>query len=62
MSMTKKDFIALADFIRGLEPETDLWTVTEKLGDFLSNQYPSFNRDRWINYVAGKAGPSGGKI
>lgn len=60
--MSKKGFIALADFIKGLEPETDLWTVTEKLGYFLQNQNPRFNREHWIGYIAGRNGPSGGKI
>lgn len=38
------------------------WEVDmNTLGDFLTANVPMFNRTRWIGYIAGKCGPSGGK-
>lgn len=60
MSMSKKDFIALADTIREQDlPFTDGQVKT--LADFCRSQNPDFKRDRWLSYIAGKCGPSGGK-
>jgi hypothetical protein len=57
--MSKKHFIALADMIR-LNP--DAWQDWQKdiLASFCASQNPKFNRERWLDYVAGKCGPNGG--
>lgn len=58
MSMSKKDFIALADEIRhdGLTPEQ-----LDSLASFCKRQNSNFMKDRWLGYIAGTNGPSGGK-
>ena len=78
MSMSKQDFIALADVVRGINPGANCptwqnldkhaglrfqweWTVKE-LADFCAAQNPRFNRARWLDYIAGKCGPNGGKL
>ena len=57
--MTKQNFIALADHLRGLDIPED---VLAALVDFCRSQNPAFNRDRWLNYLNGKCGPNGGKL
>ena len=66
--MNKKQFIALADAIRA-HNESNPFAVMEfthdqinSLADFCQSQNPAFNRDRWLDYIAGKCGPSGGSI
>jgi len=63
MSMTKKDFIALADLIRTYHVDEDYNAVVplDELADFCQQQNPNFDRERWLNYVAGNCGPNGGK-
>lgn len=76
MSMTKKDFIALADVLKNrhdlkMYPIED-WQTKERimvfpsiiteLADFCATQNPNFNRERWLAYIAGECGPSGGTI
>jgi len=78
MSMSKKDFIALADTIREFN-RTAFWgtdkdgtkgkanipiqgDTLETLADFCSQQNPRFNRERWLGYIAGTNGPSGGAV
>lgn len=67
MSMSKKDFIALADALKESQPlfptdlqrkqwEQDCWTIA----DVCQASNPHFKRDRWLNYIADKCGPSGG--
>ena len=34
--------------------------ICELLADFCQSQNPRFNRERWLGYIAGKCGPSGG--
>ena len=56
--MTKKDIVALADALRihnrsaggRTEFTPDHLLV---LADFCGTQYPTFNRERWIDYIAG---------
>ncbi len=72
--MTKKHFIALADVIRpaitgpvmvhetGKPVRTMRDNVIEALADFCASQNPRFNRERWLDYVAGKCGKNGGKV
>jgi len=66
MSMSKKDFIALANVIREVNADASATPFTdyqiEKLSDLCEDQNPNFNYDRWIDYIAGKCGPSGGSI
>ena len=71
MSMSKKDFIALADTMRGTyRIAKDGGTGAEKLlmgfiiGDlcqFMKSRNPAFKEDRWRAYLAGECGPNGGK-
>lgn len=65
--MTKKNFIALADAVR----IHNKWASSleefgvehlKVLADFCAAQNPRFNRQRWLDYIAGECGPSGGKV
>jgi len=61
--MTKKNFIALADWViqyKGCFGEL-LPTQIEELADFCQVQNPKFNRERWLGYIAGTNGKNGGK-
>ncbi len=65
MSMSKKDFIRLADYIRDVtrcseQPFTD--SQIGHLADFCREQNSAFKRERWLDYIAGNCGPSGGTI
>jgi hypothetical protein len=76
--VTKKHFIALADAIRehdnfvlhpyrtGMGEDKDIMLFNnhhlETLADFCKSQNSSFNRERWLDYIAGKCGPSGGEL
>ena len=69
MSMSKKDFIALADTVRtfnkfyaqGSEGANHFDTQQiSVLAGFCEGQNPNFDRDRWLGYIAGTNGPSGG--
>jgi hypothetical protein len=70
MSMSKKDFIALADNIRSfnlgcahLLPGQQFSELhLANLADFCRSQNPAFNRERWLGYIKGQNGPSGGKV
>jgi hypothetical protein len=68
--MTKKGFIALADAIKA-HNAVDTKTVgghicrftseeINTLADFCKSQNPAFNRQRWLDYIAGKCGKNGG--
>ena len=62
--MTKKHFIALADAVR---KHNKLYVYEfgefqlKTLADFCQSQNPRFDRQRWLDYIAGKCGPNGGK-
>ena len=63
MGMSKKDFIALADVVRihleqPASPFGDGWV--DMLANFCANRNPRFNRKRWLCYIRGENGPSGG--
>ena len=58
--MTKKHFIALADVIK-YSPVPFLEVHINRLADWCADQNPRFNRNRWLDYIAGKCGPNGGK-
>jgi len=75
--MTKQHFIALADAIRqgatseeqpcprcGLSLQHAGWQDWQiyTLADFCQSQNPNFNRQRWLDYIAGKCGQNGGAI
>ena len=65
--MSKQNFIALADAIR---EHNRVLSTTEKfshdqiatLADFCRSQNPNFDRARWLGYIAGTNGPSGGAV
>jgi hypothetical protein len=62
--MTKKHFIALADYIRDAEADNEPFTPKqiERLADFCEFQNLLFNRERWLGYIKGECGSDGGKI
>ena len=63
--MTKKNFIALADVIKRHTLDIAKAPFSthhiHALADFCESQSPNFNRSRWLDYIAGKCGPNGGK-
>lgn len=59
--MTKKHFIELADYIRENKAIFPPKTI-EVLAGFCHNQNSNFNKARWIGYIRGENGPSGGKV
>ena len=68
--MSKKHFIAMANVLRyrlsrwekdGIEYAL-LWEMVNDLAVFCKQANPRFNRDRWLDYIAGKCGPNGGSI
>lgn len=70
MSMSKKDFIDLADRVRfhnqlaEIPGTHDHFTPDQIsfLAEFCKSQNPAFMRDRWLDYIAGKCGKNGGKV
>ena len=71
MSMSKKDFIALADAIKrhndGMNETGNKHLLFDSLhiavlAQFCQSQNANFNRDRWLGYIAGTNGPSGGSV
>jgi hypothetical protein len=64
MSMSKKDVIALADLIkaRSWDKRDGAGLFVWDLADFCKDQNPAFNKDRWMDYLAGKCGPNGGAV
>ena len=68
---TKKEYIALADALRRANPiNTDLADSAvaidqyqrdvRAVADACESLNPRFNRSRWLAYLAGECGPSGG--
>ena len=70
MSMSKQDFIALADMIRNHNGQANAHGIekpftpdqTQALAQFCSHQNPEFKRDRWLGYLTGENGKNGGKV
>lgn len=72
MSMSKKDFIALADAVREVVTgpqaaevyRVDIMQarVIDALCRFQRGQNSAFNESRWRSYLMGECGPSGGKV
>jgi hypothetical protein len=61
--MTKRDFIAMADAIRGhTEGGPFTYGQLHTLADFCQSQNPNFKRQRWLDYIAGQCGKNGGKL
>ena len=75
MSMSKKDFIALADALKAVKPgprecftsasnhEQALHTwgqCVDRVADVCQYGNPNFMKGRWLGYIAGTNGPSGG--
>lgn len=68
--MTQKHFIALADAMREHDrtesnrasEHTFTQPQIDMLADFCQAQNSMFNRERWLAYIAGNCGPSGGAI
>lgn len=73
--MTKKHFIALADAIREHNavaakwqwPDDNRFPLFNKehistLADFCREQNSAFNRSRWLGYIAGENGKTGGAV
>ena len=61
--MSKKDFIALADAIRGheIKGETPFsYTQLATLVEFCRSRNSDFKLRRWLDYLAGRCGPNGG--
>ena len=70
MSMSKKDFIVLADVSREANSaKRALWNddrfdcvAVQYLSDFCATQNPRFDRQRWLGYIAGEYGPNGRRV
>ena len=74
MSMSKKDFIALADELRPLFDALpsvscgesagglDAEAVRRALCAFMRGQNSQFKEGRWRSYLAGECGPGGGAV
>lgn len=70
--MTKRHFIAMADAIREHNRVCNRTTAgmyqaftngqIAALADFCQSQNSMFNRERWLDYIAGKCGKNGGKV
>jgi hypothetical protein len=59
--MTKKHFIALANYIRD-HPGAFSWNQILHIAHFCQSQNRRFMRDRWTSYIRGECGPNGGRI
>jgi len=66
--MSKKHFIELANVIINSAPADRSangafsQAAILELANFCQRQNPNFNRDRWLGYIAGENGPSGGRV
>ena len=61
MSMSKKDFVALADTIRS-NREVFPEQAIHALAVFCGRQNGNFNGPRWLAYIDGQCGPNGGAV
>ncbi len=53
-------YLVLADALKAVGRERDTRLLVG-LADALERDNPRFNRGRWIDYIQGRCGPSGGK-
>lgn len=61
--MSKKHFIALAINVKAMLERKEITREgVHALGLFCNAQNPNFNFSRWLNFIDGKCGPSGGAI
>jgi hypothetical protein len=67
--MSKKQFVALADSIREHNRLAKFngehaFTVDQlaALARFCASENLRFNRERWLDYIAGQCGPNGGSV
>jgi hypothetical protein len=61
--MTKQYFVRLADSIvaqKGTKREFSAEQVSS-LADFCQRENPDFKRELWLDYIAGRCGPNGGR-
>lgn len=61
--MSKKHFIAMADAIIGFNSSSDRPFTEDQLNAlarFCQSQNSNFNWSRWMSYIKGECGPSGG--
>lgn len=58
--MNTKDFIALADILS--EPPFIDDHFVLRLAEYCKSRNPKFKKQRWLDYMAGKCGPRGGKV
>jgi hypothetical protein len=70
MSMSKQDFIKLADALRAEKPAPN-WSANKHvqweqdikaIADACASANPRFMRERWLLYVNGKCGKNGGPV
>ena len=61
--MSKKHFIRLAEYLRDTSGYCQAFTPEQiaHLGNFCHEQNRNFKTERWLDYIAGKCGPNGGK-
>lgn len=59
--MTKKHFIALANYIRD-HPGAFSQAQILHLANYCQSQNQNFMRSRWLRYIQGECGPNGGRI
>jgi hypothetical protein len=59
--MSKKHFIALADWLRTAPIEFNQGQINY-LADFCQSQNGQFKRERWLGYIAGECGQNGGRV
>lgn len=67
MSMSKKDFTAIADGIKEHNRINGRYSDFEEdqleaLMDVFKKIDPASDRERWLNYIAGTHGPNGGAV
>lgn len=69
--MTKQDFIALANALKITKIEggtlddraVRMWIETRNvIADVCARSNPRFDRNRWLAYISGEVGPSGGAV
>ena len=59
--MSKKHYIDLARTIRDNRAAFSDEAIA-RLADFCARQNCNFNRERWLGYIEGTCGPSGGAV
>lgn len=66
MGMSEKNFVDLADTLREVKENSKGAVVSweellEELVRFCKRQNPRFDEERWLDYLEGSCGPSGGR-